>query len=496
MPVAEGELVAGRFRLEHELGRGGMGSVWRAHQVSLDTPCAVKFIEGEGADLPEHRARFEREAKAAAQLRSPNVVQILDHGVWQNRPYIAMELLEGEDLGRRLERVGRLDHAETVDIVAQVARALAKAHAAGIVHRDLKPDNVFLVRDDDREVAKVLDFGIAKTQRDVPLLARTRTGALLGTPHYMSPEQAKGTGTIDARSDLWSLGVIAFECVTGKRPFESEALGDLFSKIMHDPVPIPSTLLPDVPPAFDGWWARASARPVDERFQSAREQAESLAEALGVDTLARKPSIPSDAQPAPLAQASLARTEPALPSPRGVDYRGAPTFTMGGDPPNPPPRAPVRAAPRTFDGQARVPQGTTPPSRGWRRPVAAIALVAALAALAAGLFIVRVWGSRPSRPPGASQGARERPVAAPLAAGNLPEPSGVLVSPSVTVEAAAEPAANASTSASVSPAGAPRLRPFGARPRETAATPPAPTAAPAATATPTVKPASTGPRID
>jgi serine/threonine-protein kinase len=479
MPVVRGELVAGRFRLERELGRGGMGSVWRAHQVALDTPCAVKFIEGEGAELPEHRARFEREAKAAAQLRSANVVQILDHGVWENRPYIAMELLEGEDLGQRLDRMGKLECAETVDIVGQVARALAKAHAAGIVHRDLKPENVFLVRDDDREVAKVLDFGIAKTKGVVPELGKTRTGALLGTPFYMSPEQVKGTGAVDARSDLWSLGVIVFECVTGRRPFESEALGDLFSKIMHDPVPMPSSVAPGVPPAFDAWWARASARAVDERFQSARELADALREAIGVDVEALPGSRatpaclePSDPRPTPTTVASaLAMTEPALSTPRPADHRGAPTF----------------------DGQARGSQEAVPRSRGWRRPLAAVAL---LAALGATLFLAHGWSSR-SRLPAATPGAPAPQVSASPAAGKLLERPGTPVSPSVTVELAPETPA-ASTSASASPAGTPRPRAFGARPRETAATSagPAPTAVPTATATPTAKPAATGPRID
>src|SRR5262249_39049864 len=154
-------LVHGRYRLERELGRGGMGEVWAAHDLSLDSPCAVKFIGPEAAASPELRARFEREAKAVARQRSSNVVQVLDHGVWEGIPFIAMERLEGEDLGGRLARLGRLSHDDTVRIVSDVARALTKAHAAGIAHRDLKPENIFLARDDDREVAKVLDFGVA-----------------------------------------------------------------------------------------------------------------------------------------------------------------------------------------------------------------------------------------------------------------------------------------------------------------------------------------------
>src|SRR4051812_45163027 len=149
MPIqlAENSVVAGRFRLNRLLGRGGMGSVWHATHLGLDIPCAVKFIEGEFAALPEAQARFEREAKAAAALRSPHVVQILDHGVCQGTPYIAMELLDGEDLGKRLQKVGRLPSNELNTVFTQVCRALTKAHSQNIVHRDLKPDNIFLVKD-------------------------------------------------------------------------------------------------------------------------------------------------------------------------------------------------------------------------------------------------------------------------------------------------------------------------------------------------------------
>ncbi len=280
MELVENAVVAGRFRLNRMLGRGGMGSVWHATHLGLDIPCAVKFIEGEFATIPEAAVRFEREAKAAAQLRSPHVVQILDHGVSEGRPYIAMELLDGEDLGKRLQARGKLAPPEINVIIAQVCRALTKAHSLGIVHRDLKPDNIFLVRDDDREIAKVLDFGIAKSGNSMETGSNTRTGAMLGTPYYMSPEQAQGIKSVDYRSDLWSLAVIAFQCVTGRLPFESEALGDLLVKIIVAPIPVPSQF-GHVPAAFDAWWARAASRDPNQRFQSAKEFADSLALSIG-----------------------------------------------------------------------------------------------------------------------------------------------------------------------------------------------------------------------
>lgn len=282
LELREGLEVAERFRLERELGRGGMGSVWLARHTGLDILCAIKFIDQQGRDSLELRARFEREARSAAQLKSPHVVQILDYGVWQETPYIAMEYLEGEDLSTRLDRVWVLDSAATCHIVAQVAKALTKAHAAGIVHRDLKPENVFLVRDGDEEVAKVLDFGIAKSSGMAMTEAGTKTGSLLGTPFYMSPEQARGVKAIDHRSDLWSLAVIAYQCTTGQLPFESEGLGDVLAKIMYEPIPVPSAVKPDVPEGFDEWWKRASARKPEERHQSAKELSDELAVALGV----------------------------------------------------------------------------------------------------------------------------------------------------------------------------------------------------------------------
>ncbi len=241
-----------------------MGAVWLAQHTGLDVPCAVKFIHEHAAQSSELRARFEREAKAAALLRTPHVVQVLDHGVWNGVPYMAMEYLEGEDLGQRLQRRGVLSPQETVAVIVQIGRALSKAHAAGLVHRDLKPSNVFLVRDDEREIAKVLDFGVAKVKQ-TGLDGSTRTGAMLGTPFYMSPEQARGAKDTDHRADLWALAVVVFQCLTGRLPFMADGLGDLLVKIISEELPVPSAMAA-VPPGFDAWWARATARDIEQRF--------------------------------------------------------------------------------------------------------------------------------------------------------------------------------------------------------------------------------------
>src|SRR5262249_19572473 len=191
--------------------------------VSLGTPSAIKFIEAEFADSQEARSRFDKEAKAAASIQSKHAIQIYDHGLTEEgKPYIVMELLQGEPLDKCLDRQ-LLSVPETARIIQQVCRGLARAHERGIIHRDLKPENIFLVKtpDDDEAVAKVLDFGIAKMQSSTGassggLTSNTKTGAVLGTPFYMSPEQARGLRGVDHRTDVWSLGVIAFRCVTGK----------------------------------------------------------------------------------------------------------------------------------------------------------------------------------------------------------------------------------------------------------------------------------------
>ncbi len=280
------ELVADKYRLTRLLGRGGMGSVWEGVHTSLGTRVAVKFIEAEYAADEEARNRFKNEARAAAKLRSKHVVQVYDHGVTDDgRPYIVMEFLSGEPLDKRLDRAGRLPLPDTANIIMQTCRALSKAHEAGIVHRDLKPENVFLVWDDEdkADIAKVVDFGIAKfTDPSLGASSATRTGSVLGTPYYMSPEQARGLRSVDYRSDLWSIGVIAFRCVAGRLPFEGEAIGDVLVKICTAPLPVPSAIAPELPPAFDAWFAHALAREPENRFQSARELADELIAATGL----------------------------------------------------------------------------------------------------------------------------------------------------------------------------------------------------------------------
>ncbi|MBK8253425.1 MAG: protein kinase [Polyangiaceae bacterium] len=283
---AESQIIAGKYRLESLLGHGGMGSVWRAQHLTLQMPVAVKFMAPQALADPESRQRFDREARALASLRTPHIVQVLDHGIDDDTPYFVMEMLEGEDLSTRLAERKRLPLAEVSRILSQVARALRRAHEAGIVHRDLKPSNVFLAHIDDEEVVKVLDFGVAKLLQSGAISddQLTRTGTLLGSPGYMSPEQARGKD-VDFRSDLWALAVIVFRAVTGTKPFAGDSIAELVIKLCIDPRPVPSKIAPDLPAGVDRFFEKAFAASPEQRFQSALEMAAAFAQLTGGPSL-------------------------------------------------------------------------------------------------------------------------------------------------------------------------------------------------------------------
>ena len=230
--VAPGAIVAGKYRLDAVIGEGGMGAVWAATHTGLGQAVAIKFISKEFVTSPEALRRFDAEAKAAAQLRSRHVVQVFDNGTLEDgTPYIAMELLRGENVFARVHRAGPVPLNEAIEILGQCCRALGRAHAAGIIHRDIKPDNIFLAQtDEDGILVKVVDFGIAKFASNPNDHGSTRTGAVLGTPLYMSPEQARGLKSIDYRTDLYSLGLVAYTMLTGNLAFSSESFGDLCSE--------------------------------------------------------------------------------------------------------------------------------------------------------------------------------------------------------------------------------------------------------------------------
>ena len=320
MRIAPGVVIAQRYRLENELARGGMGAVWVARHLQLGTPVAVKFMDPGYAGSASARVRFEREARAAAQLQSAHVVRVFDYGIEDDTPFLVMELLQGEDLGARIKRGGPLPLAAAAEVLAQVARALRQAHEAGIVHRDLKPGNIFLVREGGVETAKVLDFGLAR-MHDLASSSEdeaTRAEQILGSPQYMSPEQTRHAHHVDGRSDLWALAIIAYRAITGKLPFTGASASDIMVKACTEPALPPSVHKPELPRALDAFFEKALAKEPDGRFQTATELSLAFAAAAGVSAPAGEPSSVSrsDLTARPAAQAPVMIT--AAPRPRSL----------------------------------------------------------------------------------------------------------------------------------------------------------------------------------
>ena len=307
---------AGNYRLTRRIGQGGMGAVYVGEHPVIGRRVAVKVLLPERARDQEMVGRFFNEARAASAIHHPGIVEVLDFGTLPSGvPYIVMELLEGESLTARIERDGRLEPQVAVDLGVQAASALGAAHAQGIVHRDLKPDNLFLVEDPQgagRARIKILDFGIAKltggAESELPSV-RTRTGAILGTPIYMSPEQCRGGRAVDHRADQYALGVILFEMVCGTPPFGSSIPGDLIHSHITERPPSPRLRNPEVSPALDATILRALEKDPGQRFQNMAE----LAEALRIRP-ARDAGAPRVGRDSPTVVAPI-RSAPARPTP-------------------------------------------------------------------------------------------------------------------------------------------------------------------------------------
>lgn len=278
----------GSYRIARKIGQGGMGQVYRAVQPAIGSRVAVKVLSPECAAQQTLVERFFSEARAVNLIRHEHIVNVLDLSMFSDgRPYIVMEYLDGRPLSALIQEHGPAPVANATRIMLEVLSALTAAHDKGIIHRDLKPDNIFV---SPAGHAKVLDFGIAKLQPNVAeVQAGTRTGSLLGTPHYMSPEQALGQ-TVDARSDLYAIGVILYETLTGRRPFEATTLYELLRQQVEVDPPPPSSLRPDLPLAIQSVIAKALAKNPADRFQSAREFAQALETGMPV-------SLSSQSQP-------------------------------------------------------------------------------------------------------------------------------------------------------------------------------------------------------
>jgi serine/threonine-protein kinase len=363
----EGQIIAGKWRVLGVLGRGGMGVVYEAQNIAIGKRVALKFIEA-GAD-PEACRRFQREAEAASAVESAHIVEVFDSGTTeQGQPYLVMELLRGESLGSRLRREGKLPVDEAVAIIAQALRGLARAHAAGVLHRDLKPDNVFLVeRDDTPLFVKLLDFGVSKfTPRPgaVGLSTITRKGTVLGTPYYMSPEQARGDVELDGRSDLFSMGAVLFECLVGHPPCAGQTTYEavIVALCSHD-TPDIRVFDPSFPAPLAAVVKRSLTRDRQARYASAGEMHE-----------------------------ALRSLQPALPA-----LRDAPPSGAGFRPPVASAPGPIdaREPPPTRSSWATGPSQPTPPPL--RRPgrLVALGLLAATSAFGLTLMVIRSRAPQP-----------------------------------------------------------------------------------------------------
>ena len=409
MELAQGAVVAGHYRLDRLLGKGGMGEVWAATQTLTRMPVALKFLRDPSAS-DDVKRRFLREARAACAVRHPSVVRI--HDVLDlpgGEPVMVMELLVGESLEQRLRRERRMALPDVAAILLRVVSAVGTAHQLGIVHRDLKPDNIFLAETSDGLEVKVVDFGIAKLTAVEGDAAETggltSTGAMLGTPFYMSPEQAFGERKIDHRADLWSLGIILYRCLTGVLPTHADNIGQILKIIMTNAIPPIAEVMPDLPADVASLVTRMLSLDRGKRPEDLREVKAVLERHAGGSV-----GSAVEAFGAPAAEATAEETGASIQEP-----------------------APQTAAPRTAAGVSVVGAPPAPPvaSRTWLAVgIGAIAVVLGIAAV----FV------RPAKP------AEE--IVAPSAA---PSADVIAVAPSATASTApSAPAPSVTASATVS----------------------------------------------
>ncbi len=346
--LKERDIIAGRYRLDSPIGEGAMGSVWRAEDQTLKRQVAIKFLFVRGARDPQGMVdQFLREARIAASVQHRNVIHTVDFGTVDDfQPFMVMELLNGESLGDRMARVPRLSTEQFIHIISLTLRGLSAVHDAGIVHRDLKPHNVYLQRDADAVYPKILDFGISRSlngNQDRPSAIATQEGLIVGTPDYMSPEQARGELNIDRRADIYSMGAILFEGLTGRLPFVAETIGDLIVQIVTGQAPRVSDVAPHVPKPLVDLIAQALSKNREHRFTDARAMRRALLAAAEA-AFSRGGRIAASVPPGPVQGGSGLLAPPQAANPRFQasawgDFEGMDSPRIRDN--NPPPAQPV-----------------------------------------------------------------------------------------------------------------------------------------------------------